>query len=111
MAGYSGTPLAKKLGIKEGSRLFLSGAPKNYLQLVAPLPKGVKLVPRIDGKTDIVHIFSTERARLKATLGLSLNKVETRRIDLGVLAEKIVQSSHRHHRRHHQGSGLADGPG
>ena len=43
MAGYSGTPLAKKLGIKEGSRLFLSGAPKNYLQLVAPLPEAEKI--------------------------------------------------------------------
>ena len=76
MAGYSGTPLAKKLGIKEGSRLFLSGAPKDYLQLVAPLPEGVKLVPRVDGKTDIVHIFSTERARLKAALRDSLGKLK-----------------------------------
>jgi len=76
MAGYSGTPLAKKLGIKEGSRLFLSGAPKNYLQLVSPLPEGVKVVPRIGGKTDIVHIFSTERARLKAALRDSLGKLK-----------------------------------
>jgi len=75
-AGYSGTPLAKKLGINEGSRLFLSGAPKNYLQLVAPLPKGVKVVPRIDAKTDIVHVFSTERARLKAALQDSLAKLK-----------------------------------
>jgi len=76
MAGYSGTPLAKKLGIKEGSHLFLSGAPKDYLQLVAPLPKGVKLVPRIDGNTDIVHIFSTEKARLKTALRESLDKLK-----------------------------------
>ena len=33
MAGYSATPLAKKLGIKDGSKLFLSNAPKNYLHL------------------------------------------------------------------------------
>lgn len=76
MAGYSGTPLAKKLGIKEGSRLFVSGAPRNYLQLVAPLPEGVKLVPRVDANTDIVHIFSTERARLKSVLRDSLGKLK-----------------------------------
>ena len=35
MAGYSATPLAKKLGIQDGSKLFLSNAPKNYLQLLA----------------------------------------------------------------------------
>lgn len=76
MAGYSGTPLAKKLGIKEGTRVFLSGAPKNYLQLVAPLPEGVKVVPRIDAKTDIVHIFSTEKMRLKTALRNSLGKLK-----------------------------------
>src|SRR5712691_2922364 len=76
MAGYSGTPLAKKLGIKEGSRLFLSGAPRNYLELVAPFPKGARVVPKIDGETDIVHIFSTERARLTATLRDSLKRLK-----------------------------------
>src|SRR5438876_10367382 len=74
MAGYSGTPLAKKLGIKEGSKLFLSGAPRNYLELVAPFPEGARLVPKIDGDTDIVHIFSTERAHLTAALRDTLSK-------------------------------------
>ncbi|HZO21048.1 MAG TPA: DUF3052 family protein [Steroidobacteraceae bacterium] len=63
-AGYSGTPLARKLGIKENSRLFLQDAPPNYLELVAPLPPGVKLVSRIDATTDIVHLFVTFRASL-----------------------------------------------
>ena len=76
MAGYSGTPLAKKLGIKEGSKLFLSGAPKNYLELVAPFPEGARLVPKIDGDTDIVHIFSTERAHLTAALRDTLSKLK-----------------------------------
>lgn len=67
-AGYSGTPLASKLGIKEGCRLFLSGAPENYFDLVAPLPVGVRLVSRADGQTDIVHLFVTERAVLERTL-------------------------------------------
>jgi len=75
MAGYSGTPLAKKLGIGAGSRIFLSDAPKNYMELVAPLPEGVRVVRKIDGETDIVHIFSTKKTRLKAALRDSLAKL------------------------------------
>jgi hypothetical protein len=74
VAGYSGKPLAAKLGIKEGSRLYLSAAPKNYLDLVA-LPRGAQLAKTIDGRTEIVHIFATEKARLVAFLRASLRKV------------------------------------
>src|SRR4030088_2289006 len=76
MAGYSGTPLAKKLGIDVGSRIYLSDAPKKYLRLVAPLPEGVRVVRKIDGETDIVHIFSTERARLAAALRATLKRIK-----------------------------------
>src|SRR6476619_1974503 len=48
VAGYSGTPLAKKLGIKDGSRVFLANAPDNYARMVAPLPAGVRMVGTID---------------------------------------------------------------
>jgi hypothetical protein len=75
VAGYSGTPLAKKLGIAAGSRIFFADAPKNYLELVAPLPEGVRVVKKIDDETDIVHIFSTEKARMKAALQSSLSKL------------------------------------
>jgi|SRR5882672_28708 len=74
-AGYSGTPLAKKLGIAENSRVFLLDAPKEYLKLVAPVPKGARLVKQIDGETDIVHLFTTERARLAALLRSSLARM------------------------------------
>src|SRR5580765_4205189 len=47
VAGYSGTPLAKKLGIKAGANVCLSHAPKHYGGLVAPLPDGVRLVGRV----------------------------------------------------------------
>ena len=76
MAGYSGTPLAKKLGIKDGSTLFLLGAPKNYLELIAPLPVGVRVMPQINRETDIVHIFSTKRAELTGALLASLKKLK-----------------------------------
>ena len=68
MTGYSGTPLAKKLGIKPGSAIFLVGGPKDYLKLVAPLPAGARVVSRLDRKTAIVHIFSTSRAQLSRAL-------------------------------------------
>jgi Protein of unknown function (DUF3052) len=45
------------------------------MELVAPLPEGVEVVRKIDGETDIVHIFSTERARLKSALRDSLGKL------------------------------------
>jgi len=67
-SGYSGTPLAKKLGIRPGARLFLHAAPRNYAQLVAPLPPGVRTVRRIDAGTDVVHLFATARAALAARL-------------------------------------------
>jgi hypothetical protein len=68
MAGYSGRPLAQKLGIKEGSKLFTRDVPGNYANFVAPLPKGVRFVQRVSSETDIVHVFATRRARLAETL-------------------------------------------
>ena len=71
-SGYSGTPLAKKLGIGAGCRLHLRGAPASYGALVAPLPAGVRIVPRIDAGTDLIHIFATRRAQLERALRASL---------------------------------------
>jgi hypothetical protein len=68
MAGYSGTPLAKKLGIKEGGRVFLANAPDHYARLVAPLPPGVQFDTRMTKQTDIVHLFATSKKALSARL-------------------------------------------
>src|SRR4051794_14398991 len=69
--GYSGTPLAKKLGIKEGSHVFLIGAPPEYSRLLAPLPDGVTFVARLSAATDVVHLFEVKKAKLaKALAGL-----------------------------------------
>lgn len=67
-AGYSGTPLAKKLGIGEGMRLFVAGAPGDYGELVAPLPRRLELAARLDAKTDLVHHFTASRAELARAL-------------------------------------------
>ena len=63
-AGYSGTPLAKKLGYKESSHALLVGAPENYAQLVEPLPAGVVFEKVAGPSVDIVHIFVTRREEL-----------------------------------------------
>lgn len=47
-AGYSGTPLAKKLGIKEGDKVFLAGAPAHYRALLEPLPLAIAFVSSVD---------------------------------------------------------------
>ncbi|HSC31254.1 MAG TPA: DUF3052 domain-containing protein [Gemmatimonadaceae bacterium] len=68
MAGYSGTPLAAKLGIKAGMSLHASGAPGDYATLIEPLPEGVMLVARATRTTDIVHVFATRAAQLGTAL-------------------------------------------
>jgi len=68
MAGYSGTPLAKKLGIKAGSRVLLAGEPDNYRKLIEPLPDGVTFVSRLSDSTDLVHFFSAKKADLAKAL-------------------------------------------
>ena len=68
MSGYSGTPLAKKLGIRAHARLFVRAAPDNYRELLAPLPEGVHSVRRIDARTDLIHLFVTRAAALARAL-------------------------------------------
>ena len=68
MSGYSGTPLAKKLGIRAHARLFVRAAPDNYRELLAPLPEGVHSVRRIDARTDLIHLFATRAAALARAL-------------------------------------------
>ena len=69
VAGYSGTPLAKKLGISEGTTVVAVDAPKNYRGLLEPLPAAVRFAPKIDKTTDIVHVFSTKKSELARALG------------------------------------------
>jgi len=69
--GYSGTPLAKKLGIKEGFSILLVDAPANYAELVSPLPDEVEIhnaeargLTTVNGKLDLVHVFTNGRDEL-----------------------------------------------
>jgi hypothetical protein len=64
MAGYSGTPLPKKLGIKKGARVAFLNAPPGFAGLVEPLPQGVEVRGGLDGALDLVVFFTTARAEL-----------------------------------------------
>jgi len=61
MAGYSGTPLPAKLGIKPGTRMLLVDAPKTYVSLISPLPSNAALVSALDDTVDLIHVFVTDR--------------------------------------------------
>jgi hypothetical protein len=64
-AGYSGTPLPKKLGIKPGHRVLLLSAPELFEDgTLGELPDGVKVAHRLSGKADVIVSFHTERADL-----------------------------------------------
>jgi hypothetical protein len=64
-AGYSGTPLAKKLGVKDGHALVLLGAPEGFVDELEGLPDGVTVRSRATGTADVVVSFHTERADLE----------------------------------------------
>jgi hypothetical protein len=68
MAGYSATPLAKKLGIKPGHAVHVVDAPAGYRTLLAPLPDDVTFVPRLSGSVDLVHVFVIAASTLAAAL-------------------------------------------
>ena len=76
MAGYSGTPLRAKLGIKAGFAVHVKGAPPGYLALLEPLPERVTFVSRLSSSTDLVHSFSTRKSELAKLLTACRSKLD-----------------------------------
>lgn len=65
-AGYSGTPLARKLGIKPGETVVALRAPEGYRQLLDPLPGGVRIVSRLPREpASFIHFFAGTRHELE----------------------------------------------
>jgi hypothetical protein len=65
MSGYSGTPLPRKLGIKEGARVALVDAPDNFEATLGALPDGVTVRTRARGPVDVIVFFTASRAKLE----------------------------------------------
>jgi hypothetical protein len=68
VAGYSGTPLAKKLGIKPGQRVAFPSAPDGFSELLGELPDGVYVKARARYPLDVIVFFTTCRAELERRL-------------------------------------------
>ncbi|RZT09061.1 Protein of unknown function [Duganella sp. CF402] len=66
--GYSGTPLAKKLGIVADCKVWVRNAPEQYQDWLAPLPEGVQFQSRLSATTDVVHLFCDRKADLTKQL-------------------------------------------
>jgi hypothetical protein len=70
VAGYSGTPLPRKLGIKDGSRVALVGPPTDFEKTLGELPRGASVQVGVAGKEplDVVVVFVTRRKELERLL-------------------------------------------
>jgi hypothetical protein len=64
-SGYSGTPLPKKLGIKEGHAVAFVGSPQGFRSTLGELPAGVRVKAQARGPLDVIVLFSTRRSDLE----------------------------------------------
>jgi hypothetical protein len=79
MAGYSGTPLPKKLGIRDGHRVVLFDAPEGFEAALEPLPDGVLLERDAKSKApfDVAVLFATSRKALEKGFARAAKKLHS----------------------------------
>ena len=65
MAGYSQTPLVKKLGIKEGFKVAIISAPQDFEGTLVPMPKNVSINPRARDALDCALLFVKKESQLR----------------------------------------------
>jgi len=75
MAGYSGTPLPHKLGIKPGLNVVTINAPTNYCRLLGTIPENVTFSDRLKADSSFVHVFIKKRSELQKTLSVLRRKI------------------------------------
>jgi hypothetical protein len=76
-AGYSGTPLPRKLGIRPDARVALLGAPQGARTLLGELPEGVRLLARLGRDLDVIVLFVDRLADLRRRLPLAQAALRT----------------------------------
>ena len=74
--GYSGTPLARKLGIKAPLTMQLMNPPEEYLMWIGGVPDGVKMSAKVKPPIEAVHLFVTESLELDAVLSKLRNELK-----------------------------------
>jgi hypothetical protein len=77
MAGYSGTPLAQKIGIKAGHRVVLRNHPASFLRDLGKLPDGVTQSSRLAGKANVVVFFTDQLASLESDFSALASTMES----------------------------------
>lgn len=68
MPGYSGKPLATKLGLKPGYRVFVVPRPENYLEMLGAVPADLTFVDDLHAAVEIIHFFTTSLDLLRERL-------------------------------------------
>jgi hypothetical protein len=74
-AGYSETPLAKKLGLEPGQRVWRSGMPATVARVIDAEAGSIELVDEPADGIDVAHVFTTSRAELAAALALLRTRI------------------------------------
>jgi hypothetical protein len=68
MTGYSGTPLLKKPGIKEGFKIYIQNPPENYFHFLGPMPPEVKIVKSLKKPLDFIALFLNNQQEYEIVL-------------------------------------------
>jgi len=99
MAGYSGTPLAKKLGIKASATVMLINAPDYYLQLFTDMPTDVYFVNDAGIKKDLIHFFTKSKDEFLTNLPQLMKQIKPDGIIWVSWPKKSIKSGYRYYRR------------
>jgi hypothetical protein len=65
MAGYSGTPLIQKIGIKPGHRIIVRNHPASFIKDLGKLPEGTQTAERVSGNANVIVYFTERLAELE----------------------------------------------
>lgn len=76
LSGYSGTPLVKKLGIKQGYKISIINTPEYYFNLLTDLPDQVEIVNDPGSKKDFIHFFVKKEAELLKNILILKNQIK-----------------------------------
>jgi len=74
-SGYSGTPLAKKLGIKEGFKIRLINSPEYYFELFTDLPENISILKDTKSKKNFIHCFVKQEKELHKNIPSLKNEI------------------------------------
>ena len=93
-AGYSGTPLAKKLGLKAGFIIRLVNQPDHYSDLFTDMPEGVVIAADERSKKQLIHYFTKELKALVKDITALKNEIEPNGM-IWIVAKESVKSTNR----------------